>query len=463
MSFRLRLIFAFAGLALVQALLFATLSDQLIRDGLEGEANARLGMIASLLPSPAPAHDWPLDPPAPGAASEAWRQALSAYAKHYDLSRATLLWGSRALDSQAAAAPEAAVWWHGDALSEPHAIGMVKVSGPLYKASDGWRKVLYAKLDPSADAWLRVEAGTPFLGQVAALQKRLWRLSAVLVLPSLLAGLALGWALSRRARALAQRLRSPEDGVRLSGGDEFAAIGAQAQDLIDRLTAQRAQSERLAEAKLRQARDLAMGVAHELRNPLAGVSLMADLFTRRRHEGAGETELSELVGRLQSEVSRVEATVARFLEFSRAPELASDDLDLLPLLAESAKGLVPAPTLSGAAGAHADRKAVMTILGVLFSNAAESAGTTGSVSAQLSEASGSGQSLLRVWDSGPAVPEEDRGRIFSPFFTTKPKGLGLGLATAASLADHLGGRLSLLDDGKTFELSLPEPTSLKTA
>lgn len=456
MSFRLRLILAFAGLALVQALLFAALSDQLLRDGMEGEATMRLGMIASLLPTNAPARDWPLQLPPPEK-GEAWRQALQAYVKRYDLARATLLLRGKSLDSESAVAPAATAWWQGDGLATPQGAGSLKVSGPLYKAEDGWRKVLYAKLDPREDAWLRVEAGTPFLGQVAALQKRMWRLSAALVLPALLAGLALGWALSRRARALAQRLKSPAAGVRLGGRDEFAAISSQAQELLDSLAAERAQSERLAEAKLRQARDLALGVAHELRNPLAGLSLMAELFERRRKEGAQAAELNELATRLQGEVGRIESTVARFLEFSRAPELKLETLDLGPLLAEAAKGLEPAVELGASSvKAVSDRQALLSICHVLLTNAAQAAGPQGRATASLSQ---SGlEVVLRVWDSGAAVPVAERGRIFSPFFTTKPKGLGLGLATAASLADHLGGKLSLLDDGKTFELSLPAPT-----
>ena len=458
MSFRLRLILAFAGLALVQALLFAALSDQLIRDGLEGEANARLGLIASLLPLKAPAHDWPLLAP-PAAETAVWREALQSYAKRYDLSRATLLLKGEALDSKALLVPEAAAWWQADGLAPPLARGMLKVSGPLYRAEDGWRKVLYAKLDANSDAWLRVEAGTPFLGQVAALQKRLWRLSAVLVLPSLLAGLALGWALSRRARALALRLQAPAQGVRLGGRDEFAAISAQAQELLDSLAAERAQSERLSDAKLRQARDLALGVAHELRNPLAGLSLMSELFERRRKEGAGGQELAELAARLQVELSRIERTVARFLDFSRAPQLAAEDLELGACLAKAMQGVQPVPRALGATRVLADKQALLSILGALLGNAAEAAGPTGRIHIEL--APQGAEARLRIWDSGAPVPEQDRGRLFTPFFTTKAKGLGLGLATAASLADHLGGRLSLHEDGKTFELSLPLPPPAK--
>jgi signal transduction histidine kinase len=440
MSFRLRLILAFAGLALVQALLFVVLSDQLLRDGLEGEAHARLAQVASLLPLDAPEHDWPLAPPS-AKDSQAWRHALQDYAKRFELSRATLLLGAATLDSQGRDSGPAGAWWASDGVLKPRASGLVKVSGPLFKAEDGWRKVLYAKLDPAEDVWLRVEAGTPFLGQVAALQKRLWRLSALLALPALLAGLVLGWALSRRARELAARLESPSQSVVLGGRDEFAAISSKIQALVD-------QREQLAAAKLRQAQDLALGVAHELRNPLAGLSLTTDLMERKRMAGAPAAELAELAGRLQAEVLRLENTVARFLDFARTPRLEMRRLDLAEAARRAAQGRVPAVGVQGEAGAQADPQALAVILGVLLSNAEESAGAQGSVTVA---AEGS---RLRVWDSGPAVAAEDRSRLFTPFFTRKLKGLGLGLATAASLADAMGGALRLRDDGKTFELEL---------
>jgi len=444
----LRLIVAFTVLALLQAGLFTALSDQLIRDGLEGEASARLGLVASLAPGALP---FAIDRPY---TAEALRPALAAFAARYELARATLLTPQGVFDSSAArGAMPAKEWWLADGLVPPQAHGEVKVTGPLFKAEDGWRKVLYAKLDPQREVWLRLEAGTPFLGQVAAVQSRLLRLSGALALPALGLGLLLGWALSRRARSLAARLASPSAGVVLKGRDEFARISVQVQQLLDSLAAERVRADQLAAARLRQAHDLSRGVAHELRNPMASLSLLADVLLRRQREGAPEAELAELAARLQTEVGRLGSTVASFMEFARTPELTPQEIDPAALGVVAAAGLRPGPTVKGEARAWADPKAVSLVLGVLLSNAAEAAGPEGRVELRLSQMPD--QAVLHVWDSGAPLDAAQLAGLFTPFFTTKAKGLGLGLATAASLSDHMGGSLSVLSDAKTFQLTLP--------
>jgi signal transduction histidine kinase len=451
MSFRARLIVAFVLVSLLQAGLFTALSDQLLRDGIDGEASARLDLVSRLLPSGAPARDWPAKPVAP-ASEAAWRAALSRYAQRYGLARATLLLPGQSLDSaRADAALSSADWAASDGLRLPTVHGEARVSGPLYKAPDGWRKALYTRLE--GDAWLRLEAGSPFLGQVATLQRRLIRLSAALALPALALGLILGWALSRRARALEASLASAESRVSLPGRDEFARIAQSVQQLLDRLALQRQRADALSQARLRQAHDLSRGVAHELRNPLASLSLLTDVLLRRQREGAPAAELEELAARLQAELGRLENTVARFMDFARQPELEPQRVGLRALALEAGAGLQPAAALSGEATADADPKAVALVLGVLLTNAAEAAGPQGRVELRLSQMPE--QAVIHVWDSGPALDGEKLTKLFTPFFTTKPKGLGLGLATAASLADHMGGSLSILADAKTFQLTLP--------
>jgi signal transduction histidine kinase len=453
-SFRLRLIVAFVLVSLLQAGLFTALSDQLLRDGIDGEAAARLELIARLLPVDAPLRDWPSHP-VPPQQRQAWRDALGEFTAYYGLARASLLLPGQALDSGSPAPALLGVedWAASDGMQLPQGRGELRVSGPLFKAADGWRKVLYARLDDDGGAWLRLEAGSPFLGQVGALQRRLVRLSAALALPALALGLALGWLLSRRARALEARLADPEQGVLLGGRDEFARISQRVQALLDSLALQRERADSLSQARLRQAHDLSRGVAHELRNPLASLSLLTDVLLRRRREGAPPQELDELAARLQGEVGRLENTVARFMDFARQPELAPQALDMRALLRDACTGLEPGPAVDGEAKAWADRQATLLVLGVLLTNAAEAAGPQGRVRVQLRQ--GEGRALVEVWDSGPALSAEQVGKVFTPFFTTKPKGLGLGLATAASLADHMGGRVSLAPDRKTFSFDLP--------
>lgn len=454
MSFRLRLIVAFVLVSLLQAGLFTALSDQLLRDGIDGEANARLDLVSRLLPASAPARDWPGEA-VPNGQAQAWRRALADFAERYGLERATLLLPGQALDSAtpSPALQSAQDWALSDGLHLPQLTGFARVSGPLFKAPEGWRKVLYTRLEPDREAWLRLEAGTPFLGQVATLQRRLLRLSAVMALPALGLGLGLGWLLSRRARALEARLASPGQGVRLGGRDEFARISVRVQSLLDSLAQQRERADSLSQARLRQAHDLSRGVAHELRNPLASLSLLTDVLLRRRRENAPAAELDELAARLQAELGRLENTVARFMEFARQPELQPRNLDLRALAHSAAQGQHPLPLISGEAGAWADPKAAALVLGVLLTNAAEAAGPQGRVELRLSQSPD--QAIVHVWDSGPALAGEQVTKLFTPFYTTKPKGMGLGLATAASLADHMGGSLSLLADAKTFQLVLP--------
>jgi signal transduction histidine kinase len=145
--------------------------------------------------------------------------------------------------------------------------------------------------------------------------------------------------------------------------------------------------------------------------------------------------------------------VATFLDFARKPELSMQRVDIGAALQGAAAGRRPQPAVLGTAPpVRADPKALDIVLGVLLSNATEAAGQQGSLRVEAGEENGT--VLLRVWDSGAPVPEDERGQIFNPFFTTKPKGMGLGLANALSLADAMGGALALEEDGKTFVLSL---------
>lgn len=436
MAFRTRLILAFALLSLLQAGLFTALSDQLLRDAMGAEAAARLELLGVQ------------------GESLADRQGGQAFARLHGLDRVTLLAGDGVWDSvdPDPGLRDAASWAAGDGLVLPAGRGRVGLSGPLFRAEGEWRLVHYARRGDGA--WLRLEAGEAFLQRVPALQRRLLRLSLALALPALALGLGLAWLLSLRVKALERRLAEPQAGVRLEGGDEFARISRGVEELLEGLAKERERADRLAQARLAQAHDLARGVAHELRNPLASLSLLTDLLLRRRREGADGAELEELAARLQGELGRLEGTVARFMEFARRPTLEPASVDL-GALAEGVSGLQPRPEVQGSVKAWADPQAASLVLGVLLTNAAEAAGRGGSV--RVWARTRDGRAVAEVWDSGPPLPPEEAAKVFTPFFTTKPKGLGLGLATAASLADHMGGALTLLPDAKTFRLELPLP------
>lgn len=208
---------------------------------------------------------------------------------------------------------------------------------------------------------------------------------------------------------------------------------------------------------------LLAGVAHEVRNPLAGIRSTAQLWRR----GIGRDE--ESIDALTDEVDRLEGIVSRLLQFSRADaqDLAPGDLNSVVLEAArlarpaaEAKGvrldLDLAPELPPAAMAP---PALMQVFRNLTTNALQAMPGGGilRLSTRLDASSHSVEAL--VADTGPGLPPEALRHLFEPFFTTKPEGTGLGLAIAREIAlAHRGDlRASNRADrtGAEFALRLP--------
>ena len=237
---------------------------------------------------------------------------------------------------------------------------------------------------------------------------------------------------------------------------------------------------------------MAAGLAHEIRNPLAGMEVIAGLL-RRRLEGHSEelALLAELTGELRS----LAATVTQSLEFVRPLAPARTHFDAVALLEESlaiARARVPGPVaiersyeadLSPLLG---DAEQLRTVLVNLLVNALEAmqtlppsgrclrvaarseaserslSGSTWSVSAKgrntLSGSPSERVLMIAIDDSGPGVPADLRERIFYPFFTTKERGSGVGLAMAQKIVVSHGGSLSLESEGGPgahFRVRLP--------
>jgi signal transduction histidine kinase len=112
---------------------------------------------------------------------------------------------------------------------------------------------------------------------------------------------------------------------------------------------------------------------------------------------------------------------------------------------------------------HADAAQLRQVLWNLLSNAAEAAGTGGSVRARLRRVDL--MAVLEVEDSGPGIPGCDLQRIFDPFFTTKEAGTGLGLAIVHRIVEAHGGQLSVASEpGNTrFSIALPMRVSRTAA
>ena len=220
------------------------------------------------------------------------------------------------------------------------------------------------------------------------------------------------------------------------------------------LTLEQSRYEREAEAarsrRLASLGEMAVGITHEMRNPLGGIELYASLIADQ-HEG----EVKRLASGILQAVHRLQTMISHLLSFAAEPRITAEVLPVPTLLHEVREAVVPLlhqgkwslatevegdlPPLWG------DRILLTQALANLIVNAAEAMPQGGAVRLQAQQTSPSATDHLqrkvqiRVEDEGVGIPPEDRERIFAPFFTTKLTGTGLGLAlTHKIICAHSG-------------------------
>ncbi len=199
--------------------------------------------------------------------------------------------------------------------------------------------------------------------------------------------------------------------------------------------------------------ELALGIAHEIKNPLNGVMGFASLIERAPDLDTARRQ----AGKVVEGVRQVDDIVRALLGFARPERRQRRVATVEVLAAEAAHGAgLPAHrlTLAGDVDALADADALQRVLANLLQNAVEAAP---GVTVRIAAAARAGRLELLVQDDGPGVPQELRRRLFLPFVSSKARGTGLGLALSARVLAFLGGEVELVDrgPGACFRVVLP--------
>jgi len=223
--------------------------------------------------------------------------------------------------------------------------------------------------------------------------------------------------------------------------------------------------------------EMAAAIAHELKNPLAGIEVMAGLLRRQVPDSP---DLQGLLGDIISETKMANAIVLEMLEFVRPIRLEVERTSIAQVLHDAVRMAESKVSrreigITMSVEAHlpliqGDHHQLCRLFTNLMANAFEALDGKGTVAITATagppeeDHSGSPDAhpapmiVIEVADNGPGVPPDIADRIFNPFFTTKAQGSGLGLAIVRKIVDAHDGRIDLTsspEHGTCFRVTLP--------
>lgn len=222
--------------------------------------------------------------------------------------------------------------------------------------------------------------------------------------------------------------------------------------------------------RLAAAGEMAGAITHEVSQPLTALTNYSrSAKLRLEATGSGDAELAVLVDKIFTESRRASQVVRRLREFFRAGSIRMESLgsdDLLELIGRLGAEIAPGSSIRFAKEAEpdlppvwVDRLQIELALRNLIGNAVDSllAHAPGSGEIRVSvKRDGTRQLCITVLDDGPGVPDNLKDRLFRPFATGKPTGMGLGLAVSRAIAEAHGGSLDVASAGHgEFHLILP--------
>lgn len=248
------------------------------------------------------------------------------------------------------------------------------------------------------------------------------------------------------------------------GGTSFGAVMV-ARDVTERLRAQEMAAHRERMATIGK---LAAALAHEINNPLGTIQLYSQhLLKRATGDGA------EHLGTILRNADVCKRIVRDLLEYARQRPPDKRVVPAAALIDRAARTLAPhadrqrvvldlgPPAAGEELTVMADADQVIQVLVNLGMNAIEAMNDGGTLRFLLGQRGP--EVTITVSDTGPGIPAAQTEQVFSPFFTTKAEGTGLGLAVASDIASAHGGRLELVSPGGTGQPSGPSASGEETS
>lgn len=247
--------------------------------------------------------------------------------------------------------------------------------------------------------------------------------------------------------------------------------------LLHDVTEARALQERLNRHKRLSAMgEMAASLAHQIRTPMSAATLYASQLKNARLDEAGRVRFA---GKVLASLNHLESMVNDMLIFAKGGSAGDDDIELGELLGELYESMEAALTQANAELSidqpvnrvclRGNRQALLGALQNLINNAIQACDKDARLHIGLAHARARAEApgvLLSVSDNGPGIAADVRERLFEPFFTTRSRGTGLGLAVVQAVARAHDGAVWVESEpgqGATFTLFLPVQTENERA
>jgi len=273
--------------------------------------------------------------------------------------------------------------------------------------------------------------------------------------------------------------RGLEARVHVKSSDDIGRLGEAFNSLLSKLERARRRVERYHYEQMKRADrlasigEMAAGIAHEIKNPLAGIAGVIQVLKKDLPPGEPKRAVLDEV---LNQVGRMDKAVRNLLSFARPPEPKMTLVDVNELIAKLFDFLSPQFAKNGIA---AERKLSTglpwlvldpDLLQQAFLNISlnaikampEGGGFTIETRMEKPEGEGPGAIKIVFSDTGEGITPENMARIFSPFFTTRQQGTGLGLAITQRIIEQHNGEIGVTSTpgrGASFTISLPFPVS----
>ena len=204
--------------------------------------------------------------------------------------------------------------------------------------------------------------------------------------------------------------------------------------------------------------ELSARLAHDLRNPLTVIKNVSEILSEKLDNKLDETEKKNLL-MLRKAIDRMSYQINDVMQFVKTGTLNLESIPIKEIIQDSINQTAIPKTISlnldeSKADITCDKEKMVAVFTNLIQNGIDAIDSEGEIKIKTGE--NNGKLVIEIMDSGKGIDDDKMNMIFEPLFTTKQKGMGLGLSTCKNIIEQHKGSISVKNNPTTFTITLPK-------